>query len=221
MKTQLKRTHVIVCIGLGVLALIIGAAGFLLAVHPEQSKAAKLDAEIAATQAKLASMHGRVRGPVIRAADLFQLARAMPDSTDMPGIVLGLAHAAGAASVKLLSIQPAATGVPQPDGATAYPIKVVVDGRWGGVTRFLHVLRQEVQVKDTKLSAAGRLFVVDNVQIVSQGGSSDQVEASINANAFTYGVAPPPVTDTSSTGTTTTTTTSSGGALASGTASAG
>lgn len=214
MKATLSRGQLVACAGLVVLALVIAAAGFLVAVRPQQSKAAELSVEIAATQQKLAAMHGRQRGPVIRAADLFQLARAMPDSADMPGIVLGLARAAGASSVRLSSIQPVGAGLVQSDGAMAYPIKVVVDGRFAGVTSFLRILRTQVRVKSSKLTASGRLFVIDNVQIAASGGTSDQVEATINANAFTYAVPAPPVTDTSSTGTTTTTTTSSSGSLA-------
>lgn len=215
MKTKLKRSQIIACAGLGALAIVVAAAGFLLVVSPQQSKASRLDAEIAATQAKLATLHGRSRGPAIRAADLFQLARALPMTADMPGIVLGLARAATSSSVKLTAIQPVGTSVVQSDGALAYPVKVVVDGSWGGVTQFMRDLRLEVRVNGAKLNATGRLFVVDNVQIATGTGTSE-VEATLNVNAFTYGVLPPP-TDTTSTDTSSTTTTSSsGGALASG-----
>ena len=178
---------------------------------PQRSKASKLDTEIATAQAKLVSLHGRRRGPVIRAAELFQLARAMPDDADMPGIVLGLARAADATSVALSSIQPGA-GVVQPDGSTAVPLSVVVDGKWSGVTAFLRALRSEVQVKHGTLKASGRLFEVDTLAISSGTGSSE-IEATLGVRAFSYGTAPLPVpTDTTSTGTTTTTT--SGGTQA-------
>jgi Tfp pilus assembly protein PilO len=205
-----KRGQLLACAGLGALAVVVGIAGVLLAVLPQQSKAAKLSKEYAAAEAKLLAMHGRQRGPVIRAADLFQLSRAMPDTTDMPGVVLDLARAAGASSVTLTSIQPGAN-VPQPDGAVAVPIRVVVDGNWRGVTSFIRMLRRDVTVKGSKLSASGRLFVVDSVQIVSGAGTSE-VEATLNANVFSYGVAPV-VTDTTSTDTTSTTTTTTPGSV--------
>jgi Tfp pilus assembly protein PilO len=209
---KLKRGQLLTCIGLGVLAFVIAVAGALAAVLPEQSKASKLNTQIAAAQAKLLSMHGRQRGPVIRAADLFQLSRAMPDAADMPGVVLDLSRAAASSSVVLVSIVPGA-GVPQADGATAYPIRVIVDGKWSNVTDFLSTLRRLVKVTHSKLAAKGRLFVVDNVQIASGTGTSE-VEATMNANVFTYGVAQLPVGTTGTTTTTDTTTTSSSSVVA-------
>jgi Tfp pilus assembly protein PilO len=218
---KLKRGQLIACSALGVLAVVVAIAGLLAVVAPQRSQAAKLNDEITKTEAKLISLHGHGRGPVIRAAELFQLARAMPDNADMPGIVLGLARAANASSVTLVSIQPGVV-VPQPDGAGALPVHVIVDGRWGGVTSFLRALRTAVMVHSGKLTASDRLFVVDSVQMVAGTGTSE-VEATISANAFSYGVAPPPVpTDTTSTTTTTTTTTTAGSVQAAGaTGSAG
>jgi Tfp pilus assembly protein PilO len=215
---KFKRKQLIACIALGVLGVVVAIAGLLAVVAPQRSQASKLEVQIAKTETKLISLHGRHGGPVIRAAELFQLARAMPDNADMPGIVLGLARAANASSVTLVSIQPAAV-VPQPDGAAALPVRVVVDGQWGGVTSFLRALRTAVTVHGGKLTASDRLFVVDSVQIAAGTGTSE-VEATISANAFSYGVAPPPVpTDTTSTTTTTTTTTTTaGGAEAAGAA---
>jgi hypothetical protein len=215
-----KRGQLLACIGLVVLGIVVAIAGLLIAVLPQRSKVSKIDARVTAAQNKLIAMHGRRHGPVIRAAELFQLARAMPDNADMPGIVLDLARAASSSSVTLTSIEPAA-GVVQPDGSTEVPIRVIVDGKWNGVTAFLRALRSDVQVHKGKLSASGRLFDVDTLAIVSGSGSSE-VEATFSVNAFSYGTAPLPVTtDTTSTGTTTTTPTSGGTEAAVGPGSSG
>jgi Tfp pilus assembly protein PilO len=207
---KLKRKQLFACLGFVALGVVVGLAGLLLAVLPQQAKASKLDKEILAAQVRFASLHASgTRGPAIRAADLFQLARAMPDQQDVPGVLLDLARAAQASSVKLVSILPAAT-VAQADGSQAVPMKVVVDGNWSGITSFLRRLRLDVRATQRgHISVVGRLFVIDSVQI-SAGSSTSEVEATMNVNAFVYGEAPPPApagTDTTGTSTTTTTST--------------
>lgn len=210
-----KRGQLLTSLSFVLLAVVVGLAGLLLAVLPQRSKTHQIDGQIAALQTKLATLHASSsRAPALRAADLFQLARAMPDSTDMPSVVLDLARAAGQSKVTLTSITPSAPLV-QTDGSSAVPIHVVVDGKWAGIASFLRTLRLEVRATGEKLSVDGRLFVVDNVQLSTTG--TDAVEATLNVNAFSYGVAPPPV-DTSTTGTTPTTQSSpSGGVQAAGT----
>lgn len=214
MKLRLKLKHnreLAISAGLVALGLLVGVLGLFTAVLPQQSKAKQLDAQLVAAQAKLVSVHG-ARGPVIRAADLFQLARAMPDQEDMPGILVNIARVAQAAGVTVSAVQPGAA-VAQTDGATAIPLKVSVNGSWSGVTAFLHGLRTQVQVRKNgaRLKTTGRLFVIDSVQLAGASGtpapgdvSTAEVNANLELSAFTYGIAlPPPAVTT--TGTTTTT----------------
>jgi hypothetical protein len=197
-----KRRQVVIVAGFVGLGLVVGLAGLLLAVLPQKSKADRLDAQIASLQTKLVSLHaGPRRGPAIKAADLFSLARAMPDSADMPGIVLDLAHASSRSGAQLLTITPGAPIV-QTDGAQALPITVVVGGSWTQVAAFLRALRLDVQVKGQKLKVGGRLFVADSVQLTGASGRQE-VQASLVLNAFSYGIAPV-VTSTDTTSTTTT-----------------
>jgi len=219
---KLDRQQIVVVIGLVVLGIVVAIGGLLLAVLPQRSHVKSLDAEIAATEAKLASLQREShRGPVIRAAQLFQLARAMPDSADMPGLIVDLARAAQDSKVSLLTVEPSGA-VAQADGANGLPLKVSITGSWSGTASFLHALRSNVRVNGGKLSVDGRLFTVDSVQLspnappagasgtISQSSQpSGELTVQLNVNAFSYGVAPPPVVTTSTDGTTTTTTTPS------------
>lgn len=208
MKIQqlIKRKQLLATVGFIALGLIVGLAGLMVAVLPQKSKSQDLDAQIVAAQAKLMSLKvGGHRGPAIKAADLFQLARAMPDTPDMPGILVDLADAASRSKVSLVNITPGAPII-EPDGSTAYPLKVVADGSWRQIAGFMKTLRTEVVATQKKLTVTGRLFVVDSVALAPTSASGG-LEATLNANAFTYGVPVPVVTDTTGTGTTTTTTT--------------
>ena len=225
-----KQQQLIAVIGLVALGVVVGIAGLLIAVLPQRTKVHNLDAQIAATQSKLASLRAQThRGPVIRAAQLFQLARAMPDSTDMPGLIVDLSRAATDANVSLLSVGPQGS-VPQVDGASGLPLAIRITGSWNAIADFLHALRSNVRVNHGgKLSVDGRLFTVDSVQLspnnTSTGtpgaasGPKGELTATLSVNAFSYGVPVPTTTtstDTTSTTTTTTTTTSSGSVSAAG-----
>jgi Tfp pilus assembly protein PilO len=196
-----KNSKLLAIVGLVGLGVVIALAGLLVAVLPQRSKAQSLNGKIAAAQLQLGHMHnGHTRVPSVNAAALFQLAQAMPNTDDMPGILVSLSRAARASSVTVVSITPSG-GVAQPDGSSAIPVRVVVDGRWSGVAAFLRGLRTQVQVHGSRLQITGRLFVVDSVQI-NPAPNGSEIEASLNANAYTY--APPPVPSSTGTGTTTT-----------------
>lgn len=222
-----KQQQLIAVVGLVALGVVVALAGLLIAVLPQRSKAHSLDAEIAQTQAKLASLRSQAhRGPVIKAAQLFQLARAMPDSTDMPGLIVDLSRAAADSKVSLLSVGPQAA-VAQTDGASGLPLQIHIMGSWNAIANFLHALRSNVRVNGGgKLSVDGRLFTVDSVELApnapATGASGDtsgpkgELTASLSVNAFSYGV-PIPTTPISTDTTSTTTTTTSGSVSAAGT----
>lgn len=202
MKKDLNTTVVTIG-GLGVLALVVALAGFLLVVRPQFSKSAKLDDQIASAQLELAGMRtGSAKKPDIKAADLFQLARAMPDTPDMPGLLLELSHLANASSVELAGLQPGPAAA-LTDGATAIPLQLTVQGSWSNVTTFLRNLRDNVRARAGRLAVAGRLFDVDSVQITpATAGPASDIQAVLAVNAFQYGVAsaaPPSSTTTTTT----------------------
>ncbi len=205
--------------GLVLVALIVGIAGFMMVVQPQQSKQSSLDSQIASQQIELANLHTRVHDgkPDLQAAELFQLGRAMPDTVDQAGIVLTLAQLAERAHVSILSVQPS-TAVTLTDGAQAVPVVVVLGGTWSNVAAFLVALRSQVKTHGQQLVVAGRLFDVDQIQVAmsqsqsGSGGSSPQagpIEVHLNLNAFVYGTPAPPTTPSSTTTTSTTPSTSS------------
>lgn len=206
MSNLLKQKQLVAVAGLVALGIVIGLAGLLVAVLPQGSKATSLDAQIQAEQTKLISLQGAAaqRGPAIKAADLFQLARAMPDQADVPGLLIELSNLAARAKVTYSSVT-IADPVVQVDGSSAWPLHLTLTGTWAGITAYLRELRNEVQVSKTKLKVHGRLFEVDNMQLAGKADGTDGIDATMSVNAFTYGVAAPAplTTDTTSTDSTT------------------
>ncbi|HEX7083352.1 MAG TPA: type 4a pilus biogenesis protein PilO [Gaiellaceae bacterium] len=189
----MKRRPLLVKAGaLALVAILVAVGGWFALVAPQRSHARDLSGRIAAAQAKLLALEaiGTDSGRV-SAAQLYQLARAMPADDDVPGILLDLDRASTAAGVRLVSIKPSQR-VAMPDGSFAVPVTAVVEGRYAKVTAFLARLRRQVRNGAHGVAAAGRLFAVDQAGLQVAG---DGVTATLQLDAFDY-AAPSPTTTT-------------------------
>ena len=198
--------------------LVLAAAWFLL-VAPQRSQAAELDSELATARAELVVRRAAVANPsvsvTVRPADLFRLTKALPNETDMPGILLDLNRLALGNGLAFTSVTPAA-----PVLGTGYlkqPLAVRVQGRFADVSRFLGEMRTLVAVRGGRLDARGRLYSVTQIDLGSpEGGVAKYpiVSAKVLVNAYTFSTPPPPPpTDPDSS---TTTDPSSNGTVAAG-----
>ena len=213
-----------VVIGLIVLAFVVaGLGGWFLVVGPQRSKAADLDKQIADTHQAIDAARALTvqakRGAKIRVADLFRLTKAMPDETDMAGIVLELNQVAQDSGITFEQITPATTAVAL-SGYAAIPITVEFQGNFYDLADFLYRLRNIVDVRHGALDATGRLFAIDQIEFAEAPPPPGfpEIRAHLVIDAFVFGtgsvsasVPPPaaPATDTTSTSTTTTSTTPS------------
>jgi Pilus assembly protein, PilO len=214
---RLKQLHPGALIGIilgGV--LLFGLAGWFLLVHPQSSKLKSLKEQTAEVQAKLDAYQQQVAAaraaPKIEVADIYRLAKAMPDRTDMPDLLLELSQLARDTGIRFDSISPqsgAAIGSYQ-----VIPISVTFNGNFYNLADFLYRLRSLVSVHGGRLDASGRLFSVDTLTFNESPLHFPQIQASLVIDAFVYGSGSPPplvatpTTTTTSTDTTGTTTTS-------------
>jgi Tfp pilus assembly protein PilO len=212
MKKQVPLTPVLAI----ALAIVVAAAYFAL-IRPKADEAARLDEEIAALEAE-AAIAGRetpTEKPEVEidVADLFRLAKAMPDGSDMAGIMLELNGMASSAGITFISIQP---GEPVSfTDSSALPINLTFHGNYYDLTDFLYRMRNLVTVKDGVLDASGRLYTLDALDLHEAPAQKFPViEAVLTLSAYSYGAAAipsvpgaPVATDTTSTTTTSSTTT--------------
>ena len=103
-----QRTEVkVALVAFGVLLGLV--AGWFLVVAPNRHDAADLKQQIADTRDQISVAQG-VRTPTapppIRVAELFKLSRAMPNTVDIPGVILQLSGVAAETGVKFESITP-------------------------------------------------------------------------------------------------------------------
>jgi Tfp pilus assembly protein PilO len=213
-------------IGIAVLLLVVGFAGHTLIVSPQGAQAAKLQQQADEQQLQIyknkAELRKGLHPPTIQVADLFRLARAMPDREDMPGIILTLSQVARAAGVSFDLIEPSVN--PNPLAATGsystIRIHLFFNGDFYSLSDFLYRLRSLVGVRNGTLDATGRLFNVDQVTFNVQGNTFPKISSEVYVNAYVYSSATSastssstPTTTTTSTTTTTTDPTAAAGAL--------
>jgi type IV pilus assembly protein PilO len=200
-----------------VAVLLVGFIGWFLVVHPQGGKVADLKRQAQDVQERIDAYNQQVAAarsaPKIEVADVYRLAKAMPDKTDMPDLLLELSQLARDTGIRFDSISP------QPPTSvasyTVLPISVTFNGNFYNLADFLYRLRSLVTVHGGTLDATGRLFAVDTLTFNEGELKFPQIQATLVIDAFVYAAAPapapavtpPPATTPASTTTTETTTT--------------
>jgi Tfp pilus assembly protein PilO len=177
---------------LAVALLIVAVAGYFGLISPKQAKSAELDDQIAELETKLqlAGKPSPAQAPkvTINVADLFLLAKAMPDREDMPGIILELNSIALSTGVNFISIAP---GTPASKGSyIAIPVTLTFEGNYYDLTDFLYRLRNLVAVRDGVLGASGRLYTLDALDMQEAEGGFPKIRATLTVSAYSFGSQP-------------------------------
>jgi Tfp pilus assembly protein PilO len=213
---SIKSLHPGALIGIMVGAVVIfGLAGWFLLVHPQGAKLTDLKTQATEVQAKIDAYHQQVAAvraaPKIEVADVYRLAKAMPDRADMPDLLLELSQLARDTGIRFDSISP--QPIAPLAGYVVLPVAVTFQGNFYNLADFLYRLRSLVSVHAGRLDATGRLFSVDTLTFNESTLKFPQIGATLVIDAFVYGTGVPaqaviPTTPaTTSTSTTTTTST--------------
>jgi len=193
--SELSKLRTEVKIALVAGGVLLGlVAGWFLVVAPKRHDASALKQQIADTRDQISVAQGvktPTAPPPIRVADLFKLSRAMPNTADIPGVILQLSSVAAETGVQFESITPH-----DPVSYGAYQ-QVAVDlsfeGRFYDLSDFLYRLRNLVGVHHGVLNATGRLFTVDSITFNQGTENFPQVKATLTVSAYVFGdgTAPP------------------------------
>ena len=182
-------------VGVLVAGILLGLiSGWLLVISPKRHEVSELEQQIDQTRTQIAIAQGvqtPSQPPPIRIADLFRLSRAMPNTADIPGVILQLSRVAKDTGVKFESITP---HDPVPYGAyQQVAVDLSFEGRFYDLSDFLYRLRNLVSVHEGVLNATGRLFTVDSITLNQGSDSFPQVKAALTVSAYVFGdgTAPP------------------------------
>ena len=210
--STIPQPVVIILIVIGFLIAALG--GYFLLLGPQRSQASSLDRQITDTQSSIDSARALTlqakAGAKIRVADIFRLTKAMPDQTDMAGILLELNQVAQDSGITFTQITPATVAVAL-SGYEAIPITVEFQGNFYELSDLLYRLRNLVDVRHGALDSAGRLFAIDSIDFAEANPPGfPAIKAHLTIDAFVYGVGTAPTVEpatgaTGATGTTGTT----------------
>lgn len=197
--------------------LVAFLALWFLVVSPQRAKATELSADVATARAQVVERKAALATPsanvTVRSSDLYRLTKALPDETNMSGILLDVNRVSAENKLTFMSITPA----PQLTG-TGYvrqPLDIVLQGRFSNISRFLGDLRTLVSVRGKRLDARGRLYSVSAVSITAPDSPAKfpVVKAAVKLNAYAFSA---PVPTTTTPDPSTSTDTSSNGTVAAG-----
>jgi len=196
-KSSVPQPVVIILIVIGFLIAALG--GYFLLLGPQRSKAASLDRQIVDTQSSVDSARALTlqakQGAKIRVADIFRLTKAMPDQTDMAGILLELNQVAQDSGITFTQITPATVAVAL-SGYEAIPITVEFEGNFYELSDLLYRLRNLVDVRHGALDSSGRLFAIDSVDFAEASPPGfPQIKAHLVIDAFVYGIGTAPTVE--------------------------
>ena len=212
MKKKLKALDMRVQIaGVALAIILVAVGGYMFLVSPQKAEVTKIHTQVVAEQGAIVQRRAELRAglhpPTIETADLYRLARAMPDRQDMPGIILTLNEVASEAGIQFTLLEP---GAPVLNGSYEESrIHLQFTSDFYSLSDFLYRLRSLVVVHDGKLEATGRLFNVDQLAFTVDGKSFPQISADLFVDAFVYGNGTPPTTPAPPTTTPATTSTDS------------
>ncbi len=198
----------IVIIAVG--ALVILAAVWLLAVSPERQQASKLDAQVSAASATLASAEGQVasaRGAQSRYeaayASVVSLGKAVPASEEVPALIYQLDQASNQKDVEFASITTGGGGSSSGSatsasaaasaGFTAMPFTFVFTGTYQDLYHLFQQLNDYTVQTTSGVQVSGRLLTIQGVKLSpitstatgsSSGKSREELSGTITATAY-------------------------------------
>ena len=186
----MKLSHRDQLIALGVvIALLVVATVFLL-IMPQRKNIKRLDTEIAQAKTEIASAKSLVgrrqdakRDAAATEAELLRLANAIPESPEIPSLIIELQDTANDAGLELVKIAPKAD-LDDMDGYRSASVGLLVRGAWADVVHYLQriqKLNREIRVVD------GVVSPVTDLDVPLAPDDDPPLEVNITVRVYTMG----------------------------------
>jgi Tfp pilus assembly protein PilO len=191
---------------IGVLTLVVLAAGWLLVVSPEREQASKLATEVSTAQAQLATAESQVTNArqaqsqyATAYASIVSLGKAVPPGQEVPSLIYQLDQASNQKHVEFSSISGGSSAPAGASTATAaatagftqMPFTFIFNG---GYEDLYHLFQQldafTVRTASGGLEVSGRLLTVQSVKLSpvtnsgAEKGAAEKLTGTISATAY-------------------------------------
>lgn len=187
-----------VIVGVALLVAISAALIFLLVV-PKFQEVSRIDGEIvaadqeiAAAEVLLAKRMAAKENAAKTSADLLLLGNRMPESPELPALIIALQDVADVSGMQLLRVSPASDEGEGGDGFGTYDVDLLVRGRWVDYVDFLR--RLQVMARGLRITEIS----VQYEEPVTQGEDGFEspvfadtiISATMSVRVYTYVPAP-------------------------------
>ena len=181
-----------------VVAVVLIVAWYFLLFSPTQSKLSDLDQQVQSAQSALSVAQQEVvklesykkTAPQSR-AEIVRLGKMLPESEDVPGLIIELTKTAEASGVAVTSITRGTTTAGSPYGIQTLTLQV--SGRYFDVEDFLYRLEEYVAFRNASFRVTGRLLQVTHAHDAGRRppttstSGSPPLAVTIGLNAYLWG----------------------------------
>ena len=162
----MKLTATQLMIIAGVMAALVTIAVVVLLIAPQFQAITELDGrklaveqEMTQTKTRLSQLEQVKRGAAETQAQLIKISNQVPDSPELPTLIIEMQNAADSAGLDFQSIKPAIPAPPSPLGYSAIGVNMKLQGRWADILDFLR--------RTQRMTRAVRQVSVEVVRCIS------------------------------------------------------
>jgi Tfp pilus assembly protein PilO len=171
----------------GLASIIVLVAGWFLLISPKRSDVSDLKSQAAGQettndglQVKLTALRSQQKGLAAKNQQLAELAKKIPTTADIPGLLRHLSASAATANVDLTDLTPASpVALTAAPGISAVTISLKVEGKYFDVAQYINALES----LDRGLMVTGVTQTVG--EAATAAGQSPSLAADISAVVFT------------------------------------
>lgn len=182
-KLSARNQLIIAAAAIALIAVVVVVLGIMPAFKRSASiaaQAADADAQLQSAQTLLAQRESAKSRAAANDVELMDLSNSVPDSPDLPGVIIELQDAANAAGVDFAQITPATPVINAGQPYETVPLTVVVHGDWADIIEFMRDV--DKLTRGTRISTGAITRVEGTTGSAASGGSSGAAtEPYINA----------------------------------------
>lgn len=192
---KLSPTNELIIAGVVIVALAAAFIGLLivpqfLAIGEKDRQIAQATQDIQTAQNLLNQRQSVKSQAAGTQADLMRLQNEIPDTPELPTLIIALQDIANASGLEFTKITPTAPA--SKSGYTAVPVEVLLQGSWTDVIDYLHRLQgmeRQVRVTDVNVKLLVSTTTGTQASTAEQTTPSDTLEADVKMEAYVIGSA--------------------------------
>lgn len=180
---------------LAVALVVVGVAAFaFLVIWPQFQKVGEINGQIAAADQEIADADALLNRRILArdnaaktSAELLLLGNRMPESPDLPALIIAVQDMADASGMRLQRIAPQDLAAEGGEGYSAYNVTLALDGRWPDFIDFVRRLQKTTRgVRVLTVSATYIEPAVETEEIEAGTVPETRIAVTMDVQVYAY-----------------------------------